>query len=58
MKAYDIVDGKRLPLTSYTLQHGSGLCKNAQHQVAVEVDMYLNSEEFRMILRTRLFGKG
>lgn len=58
IKAYDIVDGKRVPLTSYSLQYPFGPTKSAQHQVAVEIDMYLNSDEFRMILGTRLFGKG
>ncbi|KAL0269628.1 UNVERIFIED_CONTAM: hypothetical protein PYX00_007297 [Menopon gallinae] len=58
IKAFDILDGKRMPLTTLTMHNSSNLIKTAQHKIAMVVDLYLNSEEFRLLLKTRLFGKG
>lgn len=32
--------------------------RSTRHQTALEIGFFLNSDEFRMILRARLFGKG
>ncbi|KAK6639488.1 hypothetical protein RUM43_007761 [Polyplax serrata] len=36
----------------------SCFASGSQYQIALVMDLYLNSEEFRLVLRTRLFGKG
>lgn len=51
---YDVIDGKRTPYNGCNLNFSKG----CNYQIALIVDLYLNSEEFRLVLRTRLFGKG
>ncbi|KAK6635343.1 hypothetical protein RUM44_000594 [Polyplax serrata] len=54
VKTYDVVDGKRTPYSG----RNSCFARGSQYQIALMMDLYLNSEEFRLVLRTRLFGKG
>ncbi|KAJ9589915.1 hypothetical protein L9F63_016976, partial [Diploptera punctata] len=59
VRVFDVSEGKRVPLTVASLQQPpSGLTLSLHHQVAVVADVCLDSDDFRMVLRTRLFGKG
>ncbi|XP_069673106.1 uncharacterized protein [Periplaneta americana] len=59
VRVFDVNQGKRIPLSARNLQQPpSGLALSLHHQVALEADVCLDSDDFRMVLRTRLFGKG
>lgn len=59
VRVFDVNQGKRIPLSSQSLQQPpGGLAQSMRHQVALEADVCLDSDDFRMVIRTRLFGKG
>ncbi|XP_021917858.1 uncharacterized protein PYUK71.03c-like isoform X2 [Zootermopsis nevadensis] len=59
VRVFDVHQGKRIPLSARSLQQPpGGLAQSVHHQVALEADICLDSDDFRMVIRTRLFGKG
>jgi len=50
--------GDQPPVLQNVRGFEAGVTGNQQQQVTLEVSALLNSEEFRMVLRARLFGKG
>lgn len=59
VRVFDLNQGKRMPLSARSLQQPpNGLAMRVHHQVALEADVCLESDDFRMVIRTRLFGKG
>jgi hypothetical protein len=59
VRVFDVTQGKRIPLSVRSLQQPpSGLALSVHHQLALEADVCLDSDDFRMVIRTRLFGKG
>lgn len=62
LRASEMVGGRCVPLTLSSLRGLAGLAGPALapcHQVALQAHVELHpSEDFRCVLRTRLFGKG
>ncbi|XP_068082073.1 uncharacterized protein [Anabrus simplex] len=58
VRVFDISQGQRVPLSVHSLRPPSGLALNVRHQLALEADVGLDSDDFQLVLRARLFGKG
>jgi hypothetical protein len=59
VRVFDINQVKHIPLSARSLQQPpSSLALSVHHQVALEADLSLDSDDFRMVIRSRLFGKG
>lgn len=54
VRSFDVAGGTRCPV----LVDKPSMFRSVRHQVGLEIGLFLNSEEFRMVLRARLFGKG
>jgi len=59
VRVFDLNQGTCIPLSAQSLQQPpSGLAVRVHHQVVLEADACLESDDFQMVIRTRLFGKG
>lgn len=58
VRAFDMISGKCIPISAFTLTNpASSLTLSLHHQVGLRADIQLDSDDFRMVFGTRLFGK-
>nr|CAD7444341.1 unnamed protein product [Timema bartmani] len=55
VRVFDVSEGKRLRTLGIPPK---GLAQSSRHQLGIEADVCLNSDDFRMLLHARLFGRG
>nr|CAD7202199.1 unnamed protein product [Timema douglasi] len=55
VRVFDVSEGKRLRTLGVPPK---GLAQSSRHQLGIEADVCLNSDDFRMLLHARLFGRG